>query len=178
MANVANFVGFQLAWFASVLGAAQGHGWIGPLAVALFALAHVNFQRRICGPWRQDLVLAVWLMGVGLVLDTIWTALGFLNFDGGPRLGLVPLWMVGLWANLALTLRHSMRWLSGRLALALVLGAVSGPLSYWAGARLGALELHADLWPSLAVLAASWAFAFPLAVYLEQRSAPRPFPRE
>ena len=36
MSKLANFVGFQLCWFACVLGAARGHEWLGPLSVARF----------------------------------------------------------------------------------------------------------------------------------------------
>jgi len=52
---------------------------------------------------------------------------------------------------------HSLHWLRARPGVALVLGAVLGPLSYGGGARLGALRL--DGWRSVACLAVTWAIA-------------------
>jgi hypothetical protein len=77
--------------------------------------------------------------------------------------------MVALWMNLAATLRHSLSWLCGRPVLALVMGAVAGPLAYWGGARLGAVELGAPLGSSLAAIAVEWALALPLLAWAAAR---------
>ena len=37
---IANVLGFQAVWFASVIGAANGLPWAGPLAVVIYAAAH------------------------------------------------------------------------------------------------------------------------------------------
>ncbi|MBI1379793.1 MAG: DUF2878 family protein [Planctomycetaceae bacterium] len=174
MAKLLNFVAFQVCWFACVLGAANGMGWLGAVAVAVFLAAHCALHRR--GTGKADLVLALSLVGVGLVSDTLLSRFGWLSFDTGSKLWLVPLWMPALWANLGLTLRHSLSWLRGRYLLGAALGAISGPLSYWGGARLGALELHTDLVSSLVALALAWSLAMPLALFLEQRGAPASSP--
>ena len=43
-----------------------------------------------------------------------------------------------MWMNFALTLNHAMAWLKGRPVVGLILGAIGGPLAYFAGAKLGA----------------------------------------
>ena len=53
----------------------------------------------------------------------------------------MPYWILAMWALFATTLNASLGWLHGRPALAGALGMLSGPLAYWAGARLGAIEL-------------------------------------
>jgi hypothetical protein len=72
---------------------------------------------------------------------------------------LSPPWMAALWPNFVTTLHTSLGWLAGRYRLAALLGAVGGPLSYYAGARLGALTFPSDPTFSLIVLAAVWSVA-------------------
>lgn len=74
--------------------------------------------------------------------------------------------MVALWVNFATTLHTSLRWLLGRHALAALLGALGGPASYYAGARLGALTFPADPTVSLIVLALVWSVAMLLLLKL------------
>ena len=83
-------------------------------------------------------------LAIGLVWDSALASLGWIRFTSGTLVeGAAPPWILGLWALFATTLNRSLAWLHGRYALAAVLGAIAGPLSYWAGARLGALELGA-----------------------------------
>ena len=74
--------------------------------------------------------------------------------------------MVALWLNLAMALHTSLRWLTGRCLLAAVLGTITGPLSYYAGVRLGALTFNPNLVISLVVLALVWGLALPGLVRL------------
>jgi hypothetical protein len=60
----------------------------------------------------------------------------------------------------------SLEWLSGRYALAAVLGAVAGPLSYLGGERLGAITVESPL-----AIGIEWAIATPLLVYLKERTS-------
>lgn len=62
----------------------------------------------------------------------------------------------------------SLRWLQPRPLLAAVLGLVGGPLAWYAGARLGALELP-DPSLALSVLGAGWAALMPLLLWLASR---------
>ena len=66
-------------------------------------------------------------------------------------------------------------------AVVAVLGAVCGPLSYAAGARLGAIELHPNALASLAGIALVWGLAMPALLVIRevlcQRSASVPAPQ-
>jgi hypothetical protein len=89
--------------------------------------------------------------------------------------------MVALWMLFATTLSSSMAWLAGRHRLAAVLGAVCGPLSYAAGARLGAIELPPHALASFAGIALVWGLAMPALLVIRevlcQRSAGVPAPQ-
>jgi hypothetical protein len=86
----------------------------------------------------------------------------------GLVLLLPPPWMAVLWPLLGSTLDHSMAWLQRRPALAAVLGAAGGLVSYEAGARLGAVEM-VDATTCRVVIAAAWALLMPGLLALAAR---------
>ena len=154
----ANFIAFQAAWFAAVLGAAHGMPWLGVVAVPAALALHL----ALSPDWRPELLLALAAAGTGFVFDSILIAAGM--FSPVPYILPSPfssLWMVMLWVNLATTLNVSMGWLSGRYALAAVFGAIGGPLAYYSGAKLGAMTRLPDV-GGLAGIGIAWAIAMPL----------------
>lgn len=170
--KVANFVAFQIGWFACVLGAARGWPWLGPLYVLAFAVVQCALATRT--PKRDAAMLLIAAI-MGGVFDGALILLGFLDFPEAARVGpLTPVWMIALWCNLVLTLPASMAWLRERYWLSVVFGAVGGPLAYWAGARLGAVDLGDPTLLSLSVIAVEWALAMPALLYLAARLAPLP----
>ena len=150
--RLANAALFQLGWFACVVG---GNSlW---LLVALAALViHLLWISRWVDEGR--LILSVVLLGTTVDSSLRW--LGVFDFtDVAP---LIPLWLMLLWALLATTLRHCLLWSARPLWLASLLGAFSGPLSYYAGGRLAGVQFPFGLWPTLIGLGLLWAVIFPL----------------
>ena len=54
----------------------------------------------------------------------------------------------------------------------MLLGAIGGPMSYYAGQRLGAVQFGFGLWPTLALLAVIWAGLFPALQWLTGKQTP------
>jgi hypothetical protein len=80
-----------------------------------------------------------------------------------------------LWAWLRCFQRSSdssARWLAGRPALAALLGAVGGPLSFAAGARMGAVGVGPTPALTWGVLALEYALATPLLLLLAPHARP------
>lgn len=158
-----NVVAFQLGWLATVLAAANQLPWLS--LVVLVVLLAVHFY------WVADARKAdIKLLSAAIVLGVIWDSLlmqgGWTAFSAAPLFGaLVPYWMLVLWVLFATTLNHSLKWLKGRWWLAAVFGVLGGPLSYFAGQRLGALVLP-ELMPSLIAIALGWAVLTPLLLKL------------
>ena len=160
-----NFVAFQLGWFACVLGAANGLPWVGPLVVLALVALHLARARRPL----QELRLIGLAMTMGLLLDSLLLATGWLSYPTGLWLpGLAPYWIVAMWALFATTLNVSMGWLRGRPLLAVLMGAIGGPLSYLGGEQLGGIELTAPV-AALSALAIAWAVAMPLLMWAAER---------
>ena len=173
---VANFLGFQLCWIACAVGAAQGYPIVGPAVVIVWLALHL--ERIEPGPhdaaasarnrWIElRLLLASALFGYAL--DSLLAIGGVLGFPAhaGPAWPTTP-WMVALWAAFAGTLRHSLDWTRRRYALGALAGAVFGPLAYRAGDALGAITL-ADPPFGLLAVAAAWAVAMPLLLWIRER---------
>jgi hypothetical protein len=159
---------FEAGWLACVLGAAAGLPWLGTAIGAAFLLLILAMARR---PARA--ALFVLLAGfAGPLADLAQVALGTLRLREPLLLGVwVPGWLWMLWLLFAASLCASLRWLSGRYVLAALAGAVAAPLSYLAGAKLGAAGLHPDLWPSLGALALAWLLLTPGLLRLAEWTA-------
>lgn len=162
---ILNFVLFQLAWLACIQAAAAGRPLLGTLCVVAVVAWHLRQARRPAPEAR----LIGWAVLIGLALDSVLLGLGVLQYNNGQyAAALPPHWMSAMWALLATTLNVSMGWLRGRPVLAALLGAVSGPLSYAAGVRLGAASF-VDTPLALGGLAVGWAIAMPLLMQLAAR---------
>jgi len=158
------FVVFQGAWFACVLGAAHGWPWAGAGAAAGAVALGIAFSARPAA----DIVLVAVAVVVGLVWDSAMLQLGWIAYVApGPLPMLAPAWILALWALFAVTLREPLRALHGRPWLAALLGAVGGPLSYAAAARLGACRFADPVAP--VALAVGWAVMTPLLLALARR---------
>ena len=145
---------FQAGWLACVLGAAYGLPWAGVAAAAAVVAWHA---RRAAA----ELKLVALAVAVGALSDSALAASGWVDFAPvAAAEGLAPWWILAMWALFATTLNVSLAWLRSRLPLAALLGAMSGPLAYWAGARLGALELRQPA-AALGALALVWAAVLP-----------------
>jgi hypothetical protein len=162
---IINIVAFQAGWFACALGATHGLPWLGTLAVLLIAAWHLYTAAQ---PAREARLLAAVLL-IGLVFDSLLCWQGLITFHNGqPLPPLSAHWMVALWVLFATALNVSMRWLRGRWWLAAAFGAVGGPMSYLAGAKLGALALS-DSALTLPAIGVGWALLMPLLVALAIR---------
>ncbi|MDR9876833.1 DUF2878 domain-containing protein [Pseudomonas allii] len=150
--TLANAVLFQCGWFACVLG--------GDSAWLMVGLAVLAIHLLWISSWAQDgrLILGVTLLGT--LVDTVLRTVGFFQFiEPGP---LIPLWLILLWALLATTLRHCLAWSTQPWWHAALLGAVGGPMSYYAGSQLAGVSFGYALGPSLFGLALLWALLFVL----------------
>ncbi|MFC3852844.1 DUF2878 domain-containing protein [Salinispirillum marinum] len=142
---------YQVTFFVTVL---TGNLW--SLLWSVFLLFTVVFKQ----PKAVLAFIGLVTLG-GYAVDLIIQALGFIRFSHNTLLG--PIWLFVLWigfANVIWHLAYKISW----LWLQILLGAVSGPLSYYGGAKLGAAE-PMDL-AGIVVYSLWWAVAFPAGIAL------------
>jgi hypothetical protein len=160
-----NFAVFYAGWFACVLGAAHGRPWLGTLAVLTAGALHLALARRP----GIELRLLLAALAIGTAWDSALLGLGITGYDTGLFApGLAPHWIMALWVLFATTLNVSLAWLKSRWLLAAAFGGVGGALSFFAGYRLGAVQMP-DLALGLTVQAIGWAFLMPLLCFIAAR---------
>jgi hypothetical protein len=125
-------------------------------------LTHIALHSQRLTELRVVLVCGA----VGLLVDATLTASGWLILTHS-QWGL-PFWLYVLWGCFAATLNNAMHFFQNRLRLAALLGAVFGPLSYYAGTAFDRLAFP-SAWSSLMVLAGVWAVLLPALLYLARR---------
>lgn len=163
--TLTNFILFQIGWFACVLGSTYSYPWLGTLIAALIVMLHV---------YRSKFPeLEVWLIIAAIFVGAIWDSflvwMQLISYNNGMLSeNLAPYWIIALWALFATTLNVSLRWMKGRWIIAAVSGAVAGPLAYYAGHRLGAVNFT-DMNMALLYLAIGWSFFVPLLLFLAKR---------
>ncbi len=163
---IINFIAFQIIWALCVFGAASGYPWLGPFAVSLWLLVHLQLHRPTAA---QELKLVVFAAVLGYVLDSILVLLNVMQFTEQAQLGYPStLWMVALWINLAMTVRHSLDWLNRRFVLTSMFGGIGGALAYWAGEKIGAITMQ-DTTLALFTIFSVWFFALPLLYLFSNR---------
>ena len=156
---------YQAGWVACTLGAAKGLPWVGPAAAAAIVAWHLVRARDFA---RESRLIALAGMA-GLCFETLLLQSGLVAYPGGTAIaGLAPMWMVALWGLFATTFNVSLRRLRDHPVLAAALGGLGGPVAYYAGTRLGAIDLVA---PAMALVAIgiAWAIATPLLMRAARR---------
>lgn len=160
-----NFIAFQMAWFACVLGGASDRALAGTMVVGAVIGLHLALAQR---PLPEALLIAA-AAAIGLVWDSGLVAFGLISYPTGNFApGIAPYWIVAMWALFATSLNLSMAWLKDRVWLAALFGAVGGPLAYLAGERLGGLQMP-DPVLALGAQALGWALLLPILTRLATR---------
>jgi hypothetical protein len=165
MALLVNFIGFQIGWFACVLGAAQDKELLG----IIIALGIIVFHVVSRADSRNEFKLVLAAAAIGLLWETWVLNLDILRYPSHPEaLFWAPTWLIMMWALFATTINLSMGWLKGRWILALFMGAIFGPLAFIGGEKLGAV-VFLDSTLSIVTLAIGWGLLMPLLLWIAER---------
>jgi hypothetical protein len=164
-----NLLGYQLAWFLTVIGAGHGLAWPSVLAATAFVL----WQLLAAGHRSSELRLLVAALLLGMAVDGGFAVSGWVRYatpaPAWPPGG-APVWILTLWACFAMTLNGSLRYLQGRSGIAAALGAIGGPLAYLGAARgWQAVDFPAPPWHGLLLVACGWGISVPLLAAFARR---------
>ncbi len=162
---IINFVLFQIGWFACVLGAAKQMPWLGVIVVFAIVVWHFSHAKQP----KNELYLLILTLLIGAIYDQSMLQNDLITYQAhGWSNALVPAWILALWAEFATILNVSLRWMRNRTVIAVLFGAIGGPLAYIGAARLGAVTLNA-LPLSYVALSIGWAIITPLLLKLSER---------
>jgi hypothetical protein len=162
---VAYFLLGQVCWFACVLGAAAGRSLIGIGVCAILVALHLL---RVARP-REELKLLAAVMVIGGTWESVVIRCGLLTYPTSTLTdGLAPAWLFALWVSFAAQFNTTYAWLKTRIPAAALLGVIAGPLSFRAGAALGALHFAKPI-PAAVTLGLGWAVLLPVITMLSRR---------
>lgn len=167
---IINFVLFQIGWFACVLGAAKQMPWLGVIVVIAIVIWHLTQARQT----KKELQLLLIAILIGGSFDQLMLQLQLISYQShGWAANLVPAWILALWAVFVTILNVSLRWMKdmksrGRWLIAVLFGAIGGPLAYAGAEKLGAVTLN-DLPASYIALSVGWALLTPLLLKLSTK---------
>lgn len=152
----------QVLWFVCVLGGVRhADVWVVATVVPLVGLQLLLPEQK-----RGRLAVHVLVVTVyGVIVDTLLTgAQVFEPVRTGIAHPWCPIWLAALWLNFASMAAICLRRLGEKPWLAILAGAVGGPMAYAGGMRLEALTFPCgDLW-AMAVLAVAWSVTAGLAL--------------
>lgn len=158
---LANFILFQLAWFACVTGAAYGMPWLGVSVTLITTAWHLHQSKRA----KPEMLLMFAVLLIGASFDQVMLLLELIVYQQhGWSTSLVPVWILALWLAFASTLNLSLAWLQGRYLIAVIFGASGGPLAYFGAQNIGAVTLPSSA--SYIALSIGWAVITPVLLYL------------
>ena len=165
MNPIFNVLAFQTGWWACVAGV--GLGYEIPALLLCFALVCTQLFYSCTRTNDIQLGLSAWIMG--MVIDSGLQYASVITFYGWALGPLSPFWLWMLWMLFALTLNSSLSKLKELpLVFSALLGLILGPLTYIAGAKLGAAAFDHSLM-HIAILAVAWMLAMPALVRVAQR---------
>lgn len=136
-----NFAVFQIAWFVTVFGAADGSPVAGP--VAFLGAVFIHLIRTPHGDRVRESAFLASVGVLGTAMDAGLLHLGFTAYPGTAEswgLPIPPPWITALWVGFATLPRFSLAWLGRRpWTWSFVGGALGGPLSFASGVEIGAV---------------------------------------
>ena len=162
---IINFVLFQIGWFACVLGAGKQLPWLGVIVVAVIVAWHLLQAKQA----KPEIILLVLALLIGGIFDQLMLMNGLISYQAhGWGVSLLPAWILALWAVFMTILNVSLRWMRGKWLVAILFGAIGGPLAYIGAEKLGAVTLKA-LPMSYVALSVGWGILTPLLLKISEK---------
>ncbi|MFW2533334.1 MULTISPECIES: DUF2878 domain-containing protein [unclassified Legionella] len=144
------FVFFQIQWWCCLLSTVSPH--YHDLFLLALVLAVYDACRHFKTPARWLLFLLI--ASLGLINDTLLMHVNILYFFDDSLL-IIPPWLLVLWLCFGGWFLKA-DWINNNYFLMALLGALGGPLSYFAGFKLGAISFPQPLLLTMIILSVDW----------------------
>ena len=157
--KVINYLAFYALWcLCAFAGDDKQALWAVPI-VLVYLVLHLLF---ISSSPKKEAVLIVVLTLLGALNESLLASIGFVSYSGAIWKGIS--WRtLSLWACFATTYWHAFSWLSSRLILASVLGAMVAPPCYAWIESVGGIQFPLGRAEALLTIGIQWAVVLPLS---------------
>ncbi|MFZ1385947.1 MAG: DUF2878 domain-containing protein [Thiolinea sp.] len=148
-----DFALFQAIWWVAALWGNAALVWLVLLLGVHLLVLHQHIKR--------DLLAMCLIAPVGWGIDLSLQALGFWDLHSQ-----LPFWLLVIWAGFVLSLFYSLAWLQKLKSIyQALIGGFAGSLSYFGGAKLGALSFNYSVFSSFLLIWVIWFILLPLLVH-------------
>jgi putative effector of murein hydrolase len=155
---IRNLVLFKLGWVACVMLAAAGQPLMATLVVAAVVAAHL----ATVPVKSKESMLLVSAALIGMTWESLLVKFGIVSYSGYPdAAAFAPYWIVAMWVLFATTINQGLRWIKRSWIVASAAGLIGGPLAFFSGAQLGAVEFS-NTALALATIGVGWAVLLPI----------------
>ena len=167
MKNIFNILGFQVGWWACILGVSRGIPYLGPVVMLIFIAIHFYFFSRDLNELKLILFFAIG----GTFIDTGIAYSGVLVYNGPYNFKylVAPMWITAMWCGFVTTVNHSMAWLKNRWSFAFLLGAIFGPLAYITANKFGAIQFRSNIYTVFLILGLIWGASIPVIYWINAK---------
>jgi len=145
---------FNIAWLVCVI--------LGDLAAVMACVVVLLLHFLLISRHLAEASLLLRVVILGWLVDTALFSANILTSDGEAIFP--PLWLSCLWLLFATTLNHCFVWFQQHKIVAMMVGAIAGPSSYYAGCQLSAIAMGEPPLTSLLIIALVWAVIFPVVL--------------
>ncbi len=165
--KIANALGYQAVWFATLISVSKGNFWFGFLSSVVFAVLMLCFG----GNTKHDFRVATIGLILGVSIDTLFASSGWIEYaQAWSSINIAPLWIIALWLSFSFTLNHSMSFLRKNYLMAAVFGFVGGPLAYWCADRVfDVISYGTSTGLVMLALGVCWGLVIPAIFYIDKR---------
>lgn len=160
--NIINFIMFQTIWFVTAWGMTNNLEYIGIISIIISALVHMKISKQKVNTFVFYLSALI----IGIVTDTIFLKTNCIYIPDHHNIILKKLCLAGLWINFATTFEYSLNWIQKRYLLAMSLAFFGGPLAYYSGSKIGAIEIYDPAILSYIKIGVLWCVAMALLMFI------------
>jgi hypothetical protein len=103
-------------------------------------VAYLLIEQKFEKPKLPELTIRLLLIFIGVIGELLFRYFGLTNYSSPDYF--LPSWLFLIWLSFGLTFNGCYRWLENfSIWLAILLGVIFGPLTYWLASRLAAFEI-------------------------------------
>ena len=163
---LANFLGYQIIWFFTVWCIQKNLFFLPLLMTALYICSHFYISDHK----RTDLITIGSVSMIGIITDMVLLKLEILQLNTSqPLLINIPYWLIGIWLAFSQLLPYSLNWISRKKTIAILGGAIFGPLAYTSAIKLDLLSTK-NLFSTNIVLSIVWAILMYVFIKIIQKT--------
>jgi hypothetical protein len=150
--NILTLIGFKITWTSCIFGELFINSWFGFVVGLIYLIFFFSFQTDK----RKSLYIILIYSFFGYTFDSLLSYMNIYRINADKDFMFLPIWFLVLWPSFASLFVNFFSFLKKMSILSFLLGFIIGPLSYYAGIKLG-LAYVSDYFTSFSLIAVFWA---------------------